>query len=177
MAWLLNLVIPGSGLIVQRREWLGGSLAVIFGICGNLALAGWSIAPAAIPTWLTIVAALLAGLTWLLAQILSWRLARTRHRVMTDLTVLLGHARAALERGETDSARVYLESSAALDEDNIDLAVLWARVLAMEGDEAGARRAWRRVQRLDPRRRRQEEAEADSADDLRSPNPTREPRG
>jgi hypothetical protein len=68
-SWLLNLILPGAGLIVRRREWLGFSLALVFGICGNVALAGWLIAPAAVPGGLTLLAFVLSGLIWLSAQI------------------------------------------------------------------------------------------------------------
>jgi hypothetical protein len=71
--WLLNLIVPGTGLILARREWLGFLLAVIFGICGNVALAGGFIAPAAIPPWLTGVAAVLTLLAWVVAQVLLRR--------------------------------------------------------------------------------------------------------
>ena len=43
MALLLNLILSGSGLILRRREWLGLSMAMIFAICGNVAIAGWLI--------------------------------------------------------------------------------------------------------------------------------------
>jgi len=73
MGRILNLVIPGAGLILRHREWLGFSLALIFGICGNIALAGWMIAPEAVPRWLTVIAAGLAAFSWGLAQVLFRR--------------------------------------------------------------------------------------------------------
>ena len=36
---LLNILLPGTGLIVRRREWLGLSLVMLYGICANVALA------------------------------------------------------------------------------------------------------------------------------------------
>lgn len=83
MAWLLNVIVPGTGLIVRRREWLGFSLALVFGICGNVALAGWLIAPAAVPRWLVHVAAGLCGLSWLLSQWLMLRLDHI-HKYRTE---------------------------------------------------------------------------------------------
>jgi hypothetical protein len=70
---LLNLFLPGTGLILARREWLGFLLAIVFGICGNVALAGWFVAPAAIPPWLAGIATVLAFLFWTLAQIMLRR--------------------------------------------------------------------------------------------------------
>lgn len=73
MAWVLNFLLPGSGLILRNREWLGLSLAAVFAICADVAIAGAVIAPAAIPSWLTILAAVLAGICWVLSQILFRR--------------------------------------------------------------------------------------------------------
>ena len=70
---VLNLLIPGSGLIVRRREWLGFSLSLVFGISGNIALAGWLIAPEAMPGWLVRAAMAMTAGSWILAQILFWR--------------------------------------------------------------------------------------------------------
>ncbi|HKQ49616.1 MAG TPA: hypothetical protein VJZ71_16205 [Phycisphaerae bacterium] len=71
--WLLNVILPGTGLILARREWLGFLLAIVFGICGNVALAGWFIAPAAMPPWLAAIATVLALLSWAAAQIMLRR--------------------------------------------------------------------------------------------------------
>jgi hypothetical protein len=73
MLQLINILIPGAGLIVRCREWLGFSLSLIFAICGNVAMAGWLIAPNALPSWLTWLAVALTILAWLLAQILFWK--------------------------------------------------------------------------------------------------------
>lgn len=73
VARFLNLLVPGAGLILTARDWSGVLLALMFALCGNVALAGWLIAPAAVPGWLSNSAAILAGLTWLAAQ---WLLRR-----------------------------------------------------------------------------------------------------
>ena len=72
-SWLLNVILPGAGLILARREWLGFLLAIVFGICGNVALAGWLIAPAAIPPWLAGLATIMALLSWIVAQVMLRR--------------------------------------------------------------------------------------------------------
>lgn len=72
-SWLLNIILPGAGLIVARREWLGFLSATVFGICGNVALAGWLIAPAALPLWLTRLATVMTLLAWIGAQVLLKR--------------------------------------------------------------------------------------------------------
>jgi hypothetical protein len=159
MDWLLNLIVPGAGLIVRRREWLGLSLAVVFGLCGNVALAGCLIAPAAIPGWLTILAFVLAGLTWLAAQVLFWRQDLSQVRCAHDLSVLLREARSAMDIGDLDPARICLDSAMAMDDENVELHILRARLLTLEGDGPAARKAWRRAAKLDVRKQYRGETE------------------
>ena len=81
MLQFLNILIPGAGLIVRCREWLGFSLSLIFAMCGNVAIAGWLIAPHALPSWLTWLAAALTMLAWLLAQLLFWKQGQAMARL------------------------------------------------------------------------------------------------
>jgi hypothetical protein len=157
--WALNLCLPGLGLIVLRREWLGLSLAVVYGICGNVALAGWLIAPAAVPAWLTLLAFVLTVLTWLAGQLLHWRQMQSQSRCESDMRVLLHEAQCALEKGEIESARVCLESAFALDDEHVELHLLRARLFALEGDHRAARKALRRATKLDVGRRHHAAAE------------------
>ena len=154
MVWLLNIIIPGTGLVVRRREWLGFSLAIMFGLCGNVTLAGWLIAPAAVPAWLTRLASALAALTWVAAQLLLHRQGTLLKRRASGLAALLREAHSALEAGDTESARLALESGAAVDDEAAELYVLRARLCDLVGDDRGARAARRRIHRLDRRRRR-----------------------
>ena len=70
IVWLWNLVVPGAGLIMLRREWLGFCLALLYSLCANFAVTGLLIAPMAWPRWLVAISAVLAGLAWALAQVL-----------------------------------------------------------------------------------------------------------
>lgn len=79
MVWLINFIIPGAGLILLRREWLGFCLALVFAICANFTAAGILIAPLAWPKWLVTLAGILTASAWLLAQVLC-RLASTPGR-------------------------------------------------------------------------------------------------
>lgn len=157
---VLNLVIPGSGLIVRRREWLGFSLAMLFGICGNVGLASWLIAPEALPPWLTVVAFFMAGLTWLLAQILFLRQCRHLAHCESGIRVLLEESRTSIESGDLDAARSALEAAATLDEEHVEVNVHWARLFERAGNEGEARSRWRRVIELDHHRDYQSEASA-----------------
>lgn len=73
MSWLLNLLIPGTGLILRRREWLGFLIALMFAICANFAIAGFLIAPVAFPAWIVWLAVVLAIGIWLGAQLFLWQ--------------------------------------------------------------------------------------------------------
>ncbi len=76
MALLLNALIPGAGLILRGRHWLGFALAMLFGLAVNTAIAGWLVAPAAIPRFYTWMATILSVVTWILAQTLHLRRRR-----------------------------------------------------------------------------------------------------
>ena len=69
MSWLLNLIIPGSGLILHGREWLGFLLALMFGICANISIAGFIIAPSAFPRWIVWLAVVFSISFWTAAQL------------------------------------------------------------------------------------------------------------
>jgi len=149
LVWLLNLIVPGAGLIVRRREWLGFSLAVVFALCANICVAGWLIAPASIPRQLTLAAGILTGLAWVMAQALLRMQERLLVRRAAGLGVLLDDAERALAAGDLDTARTALETAMALDDEDVRLHVLRARALERSGDVQRSRRAWRRVLQLD----------------------------
>ncbi|MEE8171254.1 MAG: hypothetical protein V3T70_11970 [Phycisphaerae bacterium] len=65
-----NSLIPGTGLILNGRPWLGAALALLFGICAHVTIAGWLVAPLAWPRWLTWIAALLTAANWPYSTIL-----------------------------------------------------------------------------------------------------------
>ncbi|MFH1419762.1 MAG: hypothetical protein ABII12_15930 [Planctomycetota bacterium] len=156
---LANMVLPGTGLIIRRREWLGISIALLFGICGNVVLAGLLIAPAVFPVWLTTLAAILAALTWGAAQLLLWKQGTLLKRRIDLLDSLLLDARGALEQGDMPAARVALESARVLDDENVELHVLWATFQHLQGNEHEVRRAWQRVLKLDRRGEYRKQAE------------------
>lgn len=113
MKLLLNLLIPGSGLILLRREWLGFFLAVVFGLGGNIALAGWLVAPAAMPAWLTVAAFASAALTWLVSQVLFRRQCLIRSRIADDLLAPPHQACSAVKKGEIASTETYVNGGRA----------------------------------------------------------------
>ncbi len=62
----MNLLIPGTGLIVLGQPGRGTALAVGFGLSAEVAVCGALIAPATIPGGVTLTGVLLAGAGWLL---------------------------------------------------------------------------------------------------------------
>ncbi len=158
MVWLLNVIFPGAGLIIRRREWLGLSLAVVFAICGNVAMAALLIAPMAIPRWLTIPAISLGAASWMLAQYLCHRQGRILSRTARGVADLLSRASTAMDESDWTGAHQALQSGLALDDENVEVHARMARLYERLGEHAAKRAEWRRVVSLD--RRKQFLAEA-----------------
>jgi len=150
LALLANFVVPGSGLILARREWLGLLTALLFGLAAQVAIAGTFLAPAGLPHWLTRVAAAGAAAVWLAAQIaLGWRIRWINSpAARSQFDALHQESRDALARGDTKTARAALAGALAIDDEDLDASVELARLLAQTEPRA-ARRLWRRVAALD----------------------------
>lgn len=150
LAVACNLLVPGSGLIVTQRDWVGALLALLFAGAGQIALAGFLIAPLAVPGWLTIAATVACGAIWLTAQgLLLGRLRRWRGRdARESLQRLLRDAHAALSAGDLRGARLLLEHALTIDDEDLDANLEFARVLDRFGaPEASA--SWKRAAQLD----------------------------
>jgi tetratricopeptide (TPR) repeat protein len=150
-AIVLNLFLPGTGLILARREWLGVTLAALFGVLVQLGLWGCLIEPARVPAWLA--AACLAGgaLVWLAAQYqLRQRLVQMRDPgVQEELARLRDQAAGHVANGGYKEAWAVLQVALAIDDEDLDSNVQTAELLAALGRVGEARKAWRRVAQLD----------------------------
>jgi hypothetical protein len=149
----LNALIPGCGLIVARREWLGITLALLYGLCVQVLLAGTLIAPAAIPTWLTACAAGLAALTWAGAQVMLWkqlRVIRDPH-LHREIDRLLTSVNEAAARGDLDAARSLLQCAQTLNDEHPAVWKAWAELFTQSGNLRAAQRAQRRLAVLQSR--------------------------
>ena len=106
----INLVIPGGGLIVLRREWLGFAISILFVVLTQIAIFGLLIVPLDLPRWAVVVALVGMAGVWVLSQ---W-LVLVRGRLVAspelerELRDLRGRAREALARGD------YAEANRAL---------------------------------------------------------------
>jgi hypothetical protein len=147
----LNVVMPGVGLVLARRERWGTALAFVFCAFGQVALFGGWITPASIPRSMTFIAIAGGVAVWIAAQAMLW--SRLSELSVPDFpqqkSTLIELATEAMEDGIYVNARLALESALALDDEDIMTNVLWARLMTLMGRFPDARRAWRRVQHLD----------------------------
>jgi hypothetical protein len=150
-AVVVNLFIPGAGLIVLRREWLGLALSVLFGVLSQLSIFGALIVPADIPRWVTWLSGAGALSTWALAQ---WLVRERVHFVSSpglerELRTLCGRAREAIARKDWADANRVLRVATDLDDEDVEPILLWAELTTATGRVAEARRWWELLLRMD----------------------------
>ncbi len=152
-AWalVLNLVAPGIGLVILRREGLGIALAVLFAVFAQVALTGWMIAPASIPLILLTATGVAAGAVWLVSQWLAWKQTGlvSGAQCERELGLLREGITQAIEGGRYAEARDLLNIASRIDDEDLDLHLLSARLATRAGQVQTARKAWRRVMQLD----------------------------
>ncbi len=151
-AVVLNLLLPGSGLILARRPLLGFGLAMLFTGCAQVTLWGAWIAPELVSNPLLAMAAGGAALLWLAAQGLLLRQLRripnpTDRR--SQLATCFALADQAVVEGRFTEARGALEVALTVDDENPEIYAKLARLTAKVGRYDEARRAWRMVADLD----------------------------
>ena len=148
----LNLVVPGAGLILLRREWLGLVLAMLFCVCAQIGLWGLYIVPASIPGWVTFSALAGAVLAWICAQYTL--VIRIRRAFGPGIDHEIGHlcrlAEEAVAGAQYDKAEEFLLVALTLNDEDSRVNALWAQLMTALGKFHDARRAWRRVAQLSP---------------------------
>ena len=150
IARILNLFVPGTGLIVARREWLGVTMVGIFALAANVAIFGRWIEPGVLPrpVWATALAAAFG--TWLAAQ---WALHVQARRLLDPalLEQILTCYDVADRTLEDDGATAVdaLQVALVVDDENVESYARLARASTAAGQPATALRAWRRVRELD----------------------------
>lgn len=115
MAQIVNLVLPGLGLVLLRKEWLGAAVALLFSICVNIAIAGLVIAPDAIPAWLSWSAGGLGCVVWLFSQAACRKQLSCLREQRVRIETLLADAATARQHGDLEAARTALEAAQAID--------------------------------------------------------------
>ncbi len=152
LAIALNVLAPGAGLILLRREWLGTLLAVFFTVPGLIGLWGLLIIPAQWPAWMVTGALIVAGLIWLWAQWLLVQRARETGSpaLAEELERLCRRADECLERSDIPAAYRTLLVARSLNDEDLEVIRRWAELMTRMDRVRHARRAWRTVARLDP---------------------------
>ena len=153
LALVCNVIVPGSGLIVLRREWLGVAVAILFGFLAEMVLLGVLIVPATIPPWVTALCFSTAVFVWLGAQWRLWVRLRSEDGSALDSELALLRERAAAAAAERSYAKAadIMRVALTLNDEDLGCNVQHAELMMLMGRFARARRAWRRVQSLDSR--------------------------
>jgi membrane protein implicated in regulation of membrane protease activity len=151
LAIAFNLFVPGAGLILLRREWLGVSAALLFGILAEVAVLGTLVLPATVPPWMTTLCLSAAVFVWLGAQ---WRLwvrirSATGPALERQMAALVERAAEAVARRAYAEATELLQVAMTLDDEDLPASIRWAELMTLMGRFGQARRAWRRVLQLD----------------------------
>ena len=151
-AIVLNVLLPGSGLILARKHWLGSMLAMLFTGFGQLTLWGAWIAPEIVSPVLLGVAAGSSAMLWIAAQGL---LLRQLRRIpgpedrQSQVATCFALADQAVVEGRFAEARGALDVALTVDDENPETYAKLARLTAQVGRYGEARRAWRSVADLD----------------------------
>ncbi len=150
-ASLLNLILPGGGLIAIGALLPGVLVGLAFAASANFALIAILLFPADFTRAYQALGIGLAVGCYLGAQIrlLTTIRARRRAAAARHRRQQLWHARELLERGEHGAALQVLSSLADTYADDLLVAYRLAQALSLAGSVHAARSAWERVRRLD----------------------------
>lgn len=151
LAIALNVLVPGTGLILLRREWLGAALAGLYIVLLQIALSGLLLLPAVVPApTARLILAAAAGV-WLA----SMRLVVLRARQVLgkdaahELTLLLDEAARAVEERRYADARDLLTIAMTHNDEDVRVRLAWAQLMTVTGQFRKAKVAWECVLRLD----------------------------
>lgn len=133
---LLNLVIPGAGLVALRREWLGLSVAVWFSVALNSAVLGMWVLPSEMPMWFVLGGGTLAMVAHFLSQMWFVRQANLilSPQLEEDLTELCDRCRAAIDDQDFRTANRLLDMARRLNDEHPEAAVLRSKLLDIQGN-------------------------------------------
>lgn len=156
MRWtyLLNLIIPGAGLLAIDAVGAGLLVAITFTLAANATIVATLLIPDDVPrVWrgllIGITCGVYIGAQFRLAQSLrERRSAVDQQRRRNALQAVQAH----LQAGELDAAWAAIESVRIWAETDLVVAYRRAQLLSVRGDAAAARRAWEHVRRLDRHR-------------------------
>jgi len=147
----VNMIAPGAGLAILRREWFGLTIAVLFALLAQTAAYGLLIDPTAVRDDVAKACVVAAGAVWFVAQGLT--IARMRRvlgaRSRREIAVIVEQVSEALAARRFADAIDLLNVALCVNDESIDLRVALARVLTLTGRFDDARSAWEAVLDLD----------------------------
>jgi hypothetical protein len=151
---LINLVVPGGGLILIGNVGSGVLIAVLFTLSASFAMtAAWLFPDDVSRVWRGLSIGIALG-TYLGAQLRYAQTVRLQaDQAFWDLRrEKMRTVRLALSEGRIEDAWLGLRPLMNDAETDLPLAFLVAQVLTLKGDGAAALNAWRHVRRLDRHR-------------------------
>jgi hypothetical protein len=150
-AGILNMLVPGSGIIWLGRTVAGLVFGALFAACANLAVWSMLLIPDDLPAWVPPLAIGLATGAYLACQVQFVRSARGRRQAEQEAVrrSALIRVREALEEGDCRRGLAALAPVSHLAAHDLLVAYRMAQVLSGLEDAEAARRAWRQVRALD----------------------------
>lgn len=150
-ARLVNLLIPGGGLILLGRIVAGLIVALAFTLLCNLALAATLLIPHDVPEWARRASIGATAIVYVLSQLLVAHVVRVERRAAEAerRREILERVVRELAAGRAAEAWEALEPLRPLAESDLLVAYRAAQVLTALGDGPAALRAWKNLRRLD----------------------------
>ncbi|HEY3242930.1 MAG TPA: hypothetical protein VGM03_06210 [Phycisphaerae bacterium] len=150
LAILLNLLVPGAGLIMLQRDWLGFTLALLFAVLAQIGIAGRWLMPSVMPRSVALGALVAASLVWAGAQwllLMRWR-EIAGNGVSAELASLCTRAGEAIRQQRYTDAYDVLRVALTLNDEHPEVLRQWAELLTLMGRFRQARHAWHRLLQL-----------------------------
>jgi len=150
MAIVFDLLVPGAGLIVLRREWLGMAVATLFALLVAIGLGGLVLMPAIVPHVACVGGLVAAGGVWCASKwlLIRWANLACGPRAQERIARMIRTADAEIEAGRLAEARDMLQAAFILNDENVEVLARLARLAGELGDDRAARKRWTRVARL-----------------------------
>ena len=148
--WLVNLIIPGAGVLLAGNLLLGTLLALLFAAAGNFVIWAIWLVPDSVAPWMTGVALAATAGSFVAAQLQLAQTLRRRHAALTvaERRRVLGLVCRHIDDGAYREALDALRPLAAARDDLL-IAFRFAQVLTLARHVPEARAAWRHLRAID----------------------------
>ncbi len=157
---IINVLIPGAGLVVLRREWLGLATSVLFALLAIIFISSRWIIPSDIPSWaayLSLIGLILVWVGSMVAVVQRARFVRDPE-VIAEIKQLQQQGASAIEGGDLAEARRVLLVAINLDDEDAETWAIWSKLMEGQDNTRAAHVGWKRVLRLADRQELQIEA-------------------